>query len=245
MDATVAKERVEAIVKNGANDNDGQRVEVGDDIVGDTLDVHLSTLETSSAANAVIVPELDGEEAEHASGLERALDILDELVVPAGLSGETVSSTIRGLRRLPPSLAANAQNAAAREAVAEDLEDVGEIGTAGLVDNNAGLEPEEQERQGNVEDEGKEESQPPANILGRVRGGSGHEGTDVDEEVEPQHDTLGGVLGVLDDALARLEGDDHGHVALHLIKQERSDVGLEHGCGSKVSTAASRSVHLS
>lgn len=37
------------------------------------------------------------------------------------------------------------------------------------------------------------------------------------------------MLWVLDDALARLEDLDLWHVALHLIQQERGDVGLEHG----------------
>lgn len=78
--------------------------------------------------------------------------------------------------------------------------------------------------------------------MGGVGGGGGHEATNVDEEVEPQHSALSGVLRVLNDTLATLEGFDNGDVVRHLIQEEGGNVGLEHGCTKKeaVSTLSSR-----
>lgn len=49
------------------------------------------------------------------------------------------------------------------------------------MENETRLKPHEQKGQREVEDEGKQERQPPANISGRVRGSNRHETTNVDE----------------------------------------------------------------
>lgn len=113
--------------------------------------------------------------------------------------------------------------------MANGAEQVGEVGASGRVHDETRLEPDEKERQREVEDERDQKRQPPADIARRVRGTERNEGANVDEQIEPQHDSLSAVLRVLDDALAALEGDDLGHMGTQLIEQKRRDIGLEHG----------------
>ena len=64
-------------------------------------------------------------------------------------------------------------------------------------------------------------------LLGVDHGDLADEGADVDEEVEPVVDALGGDGGVDDDALARLERLDKHVLLAELLDDEAADVGLE------------------
>jgi hypothetical protein len=66
----------------------------------------------------------------------------------------------------------NSLDTTGAEADAEDLEDVGKIRTARRVENEALAEVPEKEGEREVEDEGNEESQPPADVLFTVGSGN-------------------------------------------------------------------------
>jgi hypothetical protein len=178
----------------------------------------------------VVVPVLHREEAEHSSRLHGSLDILNELVGVVSLVLQSLSCNDRRLAVVPPSAAADSEDATTRQAVTNNSEGVGQVGSTRLVQDQTRLKPHEHERQRDVEQKRKQECQPPTNVVCSVRCGGRHESSDVDEEVEPKHDSLSAVLGVLNDTLSALEGDDFRHVRLHLIKQKWSDVWLEHRC---------------
>jgi hypothetical protein len=226
----VAEHGVETVVENGGHQDNGQRVEVADDIVGDTVGGEHGGQVRSGRTDTVVVEVLDGEETEDTSSLESTADILDELVVPLSLVTGTAGSDDRGLSRLPETGATNSLDTTSAEADAENLENVGKIRTAGRVENETLAEVPEKEGERNVEDEGNEESQPPANVLFAVSGCDSHEASNVDEEVEPEHSTLGRSFGVDDDSLALLGGGNDGNSLGHLIEKKRRNIRLEDTC---------------
>lgn len=229
VDFSLAESRVQSVVENWAQENDAERVEVANDIVRDTVAGKHRAQEVGGASNTVVVPVLHGEEAEHSSGLERTLDVLDELVVVAVLGLASLGLNHGWLGCLPPARTTDAEDTTARQAAADHTNGVWQIGAAWLVQVKSGLEPDEEKWQWKVEDQRQQESQPPADVLGGVGGRSRHEGADVDQKVEPQHDTFSGVLRVFNDSLAGLEDLDLGHVALDLIQKQWRHVWLEHG----------------
>lgn len=88
----LAEKRVKTVVENGGHQDDGERVEVGNNVVGNTVGGKHSGEVRGSGTDTVVVEVLDGEEAEDTSGLECAADILNELVIPASC----VTSTLGG-----------------------------------------------------------------------------------------------------------------------------------------------------
>lgn len=99
----------------------------------------------------------------------------------------------------------------------------------GGVQNQALEEEPKQERERQIEDKRDEEGEPPSNVFLRVGRSNAHEATDVDHEVEPEHYTLSGRLGVLDDTLTVGEGDDGRDGVGDLVEKEGRHIGLEHG----------------
>jgi hypothetical protein len=99
-----------------------------------------------------------------------------------------------------------------------------------LVEDEFVAHEKQEGRKGKVEEQGEEERQPPSNIFFSVGCGYGHEASDVDEEVKPKDDSLGGGLRVFDDSFALFGGNDFGNGSGDLVEKERGDVGLEHGC---------------
>lgn len=229
MDIGLAQSRVQSKVENWVQQNDTQRVEVANDIVGHTVTRQHSTKVVGSVTNTVVVPELNWEEHEHSGGLKSTLDILDKLIVPASLDRKAVLELVSGLGRLVPTLLSNAPDTTVLHAAADNTEDVGEIRASRRVHDQLGLEPDQQEGKGKIQDEREQESQPPTNEASAVGCGGGHEGTDVDQKVEPQHDSFSRVLGVLNDLLTTGQSLDDGNVRRHLIQQQRRHVWLEHG----------------
>lgn len=124
----------------------------------------------------------------------------------------------------------NSLDTASAEADAEDLEDVGKIRTTGRVKDEALAEVPEESGKRDVENEGNEECQPPANVLLAVGSGNTHETTNIDQEVEPEHDALSGSLGVNDDFLTLLGSHNDGNSLGHLVEKKRRNIGLEDTC---------------
>lgn len=236
VDVEPSKRGVQAVVKEGSSGNDTERVEVGNDVVGDTIRPQHGRQEISGGTETVVVEVLDREEAEDTSTLECTADILNELVAPLNLVGtlKAGSSNVGRLGQFPETVTTDLLETTAAEADTENPENVGEIGATGRVEDEALAEEPQEKGKRKIEDERDDEGEPPANVLFGVGSGNTHKTTNVDDEVEPQHDTLSGGLGVLDNALAGLEHLDHGLGVGNLIEEKGRDVGLEHACNELV-----------
>ena len=232
VDVKPSKRGVQAVVEDGGGGDDGEGVEVGNNVVGNTIGLQHGRQERSGGTETVVVEVLNREEAEDTSTLECAADILNELVTPLNLvlALKTGSSDVGRLGQIPETVTTKLLESTTAEADTEDTEDVGKIGAAGRVEDETLAEEPQEKGERKVEDKRDEEGEPPANVLLGVGSGNTHEATDVDHEVEPQHDTLSGGLGILDNTLASLENLDHRLGVGNLIEEEGRDVGLEHGC---------------
>lgn len=225
-----AEKRVKTVVQNGSHQDNGQGVEVADNVVGDTVGGEHGGQVGGSGTDTVVVKVLDGEETEDTSSLESTANVLDELVIPRGVVTEASGGDHGRLCRLPETVTTNSLQASSAETDSKNLEDVGKVGTAWWVEDETLAQVPEKEGKRDVEDERNEEGQPPTNILLAVSGSYAHEPSDVDQEVEPKHSTLGRSLGVDDDSLTLLGGDHNGHSFGHLVEKERRNVGLEDTC---------------
>lgn len=171
-------------VQARAKKDDTQGVEVADDVVGNTITSQHGGQEVGGASDSVtskvsisvslacclfclpvVVPVLHREEAEHPSRLHSSLDVLNKLIIVAGLVLQSLSCNDRWFAVVPPSAAADSEDSTTRQAVADDSECVGQVGSTRLVQDQTRLEPHEHERQRNVEQQRKQECQPPTDVV--------------------------------------------------------------------------------
>jgi hypothetical protein len=160
-----AEKRVKTVVQNGSHHDNGQGVEVADNIVGNTVGGEHGGQVRGSRTDTVVVQVLDGEETEDTSSLESTADILDELVIPRGGVTKASGGDHGRLGGLPETVATDSLETSSAETDGKNLEDVGKVGTAWWVKNETLAEVPEKERERDVEDERNEEGQPPTNIL--------------------------------------------------------------------------------
>jgi len=244
VDIPFAEEWVKTVVEDWRADDDGEGVEVVDDVVGDTVGGEHGGESVGSATESVVVDVLKGEEAEDSGSLESTANVFNELIVPWDLHRTAGLGDHGGFSRLEKSFAAeDGHEAAALDADTHDTAAFTEIGSTWWVEDETLAEVEEEEGERKVEEERKEEGQPPPDVFLGIGSWDSHETTDVDEKVEPKHDTLGGSLRVLDDSFAGWEGLDGWGCAWHLIEKCRGDTRLEHGSsnGQDVYTQKERS----
>lgn len=199
------------------------------DIVGHTIGRQHSRQIASSSTETVVVDVLDGKEAEHSRSLKGTLDVLDELVVPVRLDVQARCSNVGWLGEIPEAMASNLHDAAAAETYTKNLHGTAEVATSRWVQNETGLQEPQKKWQRKVEQEWEQESQPPAHVLLGVGGRHTHEASNVDEQIEPQHRSLGRRLGIFNHSFALFGRDHHWHSRRHLIQKQRGYIGLEHG----------------
>jgi hypothetical protein len=143
MDLIPPKHRVEDVVEKHRKDDNAKGVKVVDNVVGHAVGGEHGRQETRRIAQSIVVDKLDGKEAEDSRGLERAAHVLDELVVPASTDGLALAlgCDYRGLRGVPETVPADAEDPAVAEADLEDTDDVGEVGAARRMEDEALAEP--------------------------------------------------------------------------------------------------------
>lgn len=230
LDSLPAEEGVEHVVDDGGDNDDGHGVEVVEEVVGDAVGLHAGREGVGGSAEGTVVDEEDGEEAEDARGLEGAAHIVDEVVVVVVVLGAAGSPADTGFGGVPESLAADRADATVAKGVAEDLEDIAKIRAPGRLFDQAGVQVPQQGREHEVDDGGDEIGGPVADQSGEIGGGDTKGSPDVDEQVEPQHDTIDGVLGVDNDPLAVGVGDDVGDLVGALVHDGGRNIGFELGC---------------
>ena len=229
VDTQFAEKWVESVVKDRDGDNDRKRVEVLDNVVWHTVGGQHGRQVASGSTETVVVDVLDWEEAEHSSGLESALDILDELIVPVGLDAQSGGGDVGRLSEVPETVASNLEESSATQADTKNLHGAAKITASRWVENETRLQEPKEEWQRKVEQKWKQERQPPADVLLSVSCSNTHESTNVDEEVEPEHDTLSGRLRILDNSFSLFVGNDDWHTGGHLVEKQRRHIWLEHG----------------
>lgn len=221
--AELSEAGVEDVIDDGDHEDDGDGVEVLDNIVGNTVELEGGGLGGQVSGHLVVGEEEDGEEEEDLAGHETTADFVDPGVIVGHPLGAVGDGDVGGLCELPVELEATALLADEPE----HLEELAEDGASGgrqlvvlLVDeeNNGGREEE---------DGGDEEGQPEADVLLNVdHGDLTGEGAEVDTEVKVQEDTGVGHGRVDNDAHAIPDLDAHAGV-LVLFSEQGRDVGLE------------------
>lgn len=112
-------------------DNDTDRVQVVEQIVGQAFRVQTSSQGIGSGSKTVVIDLPDRGEGKDGAGLEGTLHVVDERIIvwirlsaPCGLSHT-------GLAKVPEAGSADLLQAAVREDVAKNLEDVAQIRPSG------------------------------------------------------------------------------------------------------------------
>lgn len=209
-------------------DDNGDGVEVVEQIVGDTVSPHTGGEGVGSSTEGTVVDVVDGKEEEDTASLEGTADILNELIIIVVNLGATSSSAHAGLGNFPESLAADGLEPTVREAVTKNAEDIAQIGTARRLLDKSGVKVPQKRRKQKVKNGRNQVGSPVADKLGQIGSGDTKAGTDVDEKVEPQHDAVEGLLRVDNDALAILL-DNVSNLVGGLVHDGGRNVGLELG----------------
>ena len=118
------------------SDNDNDRIEVVDDIVRDTIELHSGALSVLHSSNTSIGKQEDGNEEKDTASSDGLLDLLDEQVIPehfASVDGTVTSFDVRWFGRIPKGISTSEQvlPAAVAHTEGEDLARLGEDGTLG------------------------------------------------------------------------------------------------------------------
>ena len=226
LDSPMSKQRVDDVVHDGDHDDDADRVHVVEQIVGQAVRSHTGRQGVGGSSETTVVDVEDGYEEEDAAGLEGTTAILDELVVVRVRLCAPRRRTNTGLALLPEARTADPLEAAVRDAVAHDPEDVAQVGSSGRLLDQAWVEIPQKGREQEVEDGWDQIGGPVADDPGQIGGGDAEAGADVDEEVEPQHDAVDGLFRV-DDDFFTVHLDDVLDLVRALVHDGRRDVGLE------------------
>lgn len=126
FDIVPCQEWVDDVAEDRDEDDDGQRVEVVEEVVGRSVGDHCRALVAGDGADAAVVKVPDGEEAKDLTlvergikacksvrsqlidrdrmtySVDRAVDVIDELVIPS--DGDALSSKSRRFRHVPETL---------------------------------------------------------------------------------------------------------------------------------------------
>lgn len=233
VDTHAPESGVDEGVKDGDQDDQGERIEIAQNIVGEAVSVHSSSLGGQVVVELVVSEPVDGEPEEHSASLETTLDFICPLIIkvhPIGTNGLFAGLGIipeSGSVELPDGLdGVDAPFALSAEAPITD--GTGEHGACG---GSAGvLVASSNEDQGAEEEDDSWEGvgQPESNELLSVdHADLADQSSDVDEKVEVHVDPRCGMDGIDNNSLTRLEGDDKELGALVLFSNQWRDVGLE------------------
>lgn len=235
VDTGLAKSRVEEEIEDGDEDDKGEGVEVGDDLVGQAIDVHGGSLRDKVVGDLVVSEPVEGEPEEDSAGLETTTNLVNPGIVKGHPLGLGLGRLLGGLGALPEVVSTH---------VLHELDGVGSptaLGGKGpkahaLGKNRAGggsldVVLGAKDKDGNAEskDDGRQGvGKPETNVLF----GEGHtelttKSTDIDEKVEVHEDTADGQDGVNNDTLAGFEGLDGLLGAVNLLGNQRADGALE------------------
>ena len=221
--AELAETRVEDVVDDGDHDDDGDGVEVLENVVGGAVTLHGTGLGGQVGGHLVVGEEEDGQEEEDLAGHQTTLDLVNPGVIVGHPDGALGDGDARGLGELPVGL----DKLGALDDVEPHLEELLEQGAGGRGELVLLLLGPEDEGGDEEQNGGDQESLPETvQVLDVDHADLARESTNVDAHVEVQEDTGVGDGRVDDDTLALANLDAHAGV-LVLLSQQRRDVGLE------------------
>lgn len=217
--------------EDGDSNDDGQGVEVAEQVIGSTMGRHGPGLRGGDGTDTAIVDVVDGEVEEDGASLDGADDIINSLIGPCNLltteGVDALGTESRRVGLLPKSL--DPESALALlDGYGADLDNILECGSIGCLLDQTFVQEPKQKREQEVDDAWLEECKPVTNVFLTVGGGDGKESTDVDATIEDQHDPLDGDLRINNDLLASLDDLGIRSLMLVLVDDGGSDAGLEH-----------------
>lgn len=214
-DAGLAESRVQESIDDGDEDDEGDGVEVGDDVVGDAVERHGVGLRRQVAVHLVVGEPVERDPGEAGAGAEATSHLVDPGVVeghPAGL----VVAELAGLDVLPEAVRLEIlarlhriNGPLALLGVSPQLPSLDQDGTSRRAQVVLVAAEPEDERAAGEEDGGQQPRQPETHILLNVNHADlASEGANIDEHVKVQEDAGEGDVGIRDDALAGLGVDN-------------------------------------
>lgn len=235
-EAQLGHEGVESKGDDGGEDDDGDRVEVSNQVVGDTTLDHGVGHVILGVPETTVGEDEDGDEEEDGTGVESLADLVHELVVPVDLGVDLAKllELNRGLGLVPPCVTttAKAHPSATAEAVHEYPPDVSEDGPLRWeLDETRGSEDEDDGHE-HVEDSWEQVGEPETNETGRVLGRDLEEGSDIDTAVEDEEVALDSLLWVDNNTLALLGNLDRCLLHWRLVTKQWAQGRLDE-TGSK------------
>ncbi len=233
VDALGPQVWVDKVVHEWCRDDDGDWVQVVQKIVWNTVGAEGGGEGIGGGSETLSVDGEDWEEEEDTAGLEGTADIVDKLIVVTVLLGRASSSADRWKTVVPETLAAEGLDTAVDQDLTEDTEGVSEVRSSWWLLDKTLVQPPEQRWKHQVDDGWEKVGGPETDQLGEVRGWDSEGSANVDEKVEPQHDTVERLLWIDNDFLAGLRvGDDVGDLVWGLIHDGGGNIWLKHGCSA-------------
>lgn len=213
LDLELAEDGVDNHVQNRDEDNNRDGVEVLHQIVGHAVALHLTSLGNEVARELGVAHPEDGVEGKDLAGSERALQLLDEVVVPGDRLGLSVS--------LAPGRLGGV-GVAGDDHQTDSLESIGDDGSLRRADDVVLLR-DDQHDNADAEHEEAHEVCGPETLVHLHKGrGEERKTSDVDAGVEHHVDPLECDRGVDDHTLASLGVRGQGHLfASILVGDER------------------------
>lgn len=211
------------MINEGNHDDDGNRVQVLNDIIGNAVENQGGGLSGEVTSHLVVSQMEDRQVKEDLAGHQTTTDLIDPGIIVSHPSRALVNRNLRGLGVLP----VEAEERAALADVEEHAQELGEDGASSGLELVLLLVEGEDDGSNEEEDSGDEEGEPERMILLNVdHGDLTADGSDVDGQVEVEEDASVCHGGVDNDTLAIANLDAHLCVLI-LISEERRDVGLE------------------
>lgn len=221
--AHLAETGVDKVIDDGNHDDNGDGVQVLDDIVGDTVEDHGGGLGGQVTGHLVVGQVEDGEVEEDLAGHETTADFVNPGVIVGHPRRALVNGDLRRLGVVP----VEAEESAALADVEEHAQELGQDGSGSRLELVALLVEGQDDGGDQEEDGGDEESEPERVVLLNVdHGNLTEDGSNVDGEVEVEEDSGVGDGGIDNDSLAIALLNSHLGVLI-LISQEGRYVGLE------------------
>jgi len=223
VEADLLEPGVKEAVEDRNQDDDGDGVEVLDNIVGNAVQLHGAGLRCQVAGHLVVGEVEDGQEQEHLAGHEAAAYLVDPGIIVCHPRWPLLCRYLARTGVVPVQLLEPSRLVDRVEEHVHKLAQHRARGWGEMVLLLLG--PEDQRRQ-EEEASRKQESEPEADVLlGPDHGHLADDSTDVDGEVEVEEDACVGKGGVENDALSLLHYDSDAVPVL--LGKERRDVGLE------------------
>jgi len=232
-DVLAAEEWVDDSVHDGHNDDDGNGIQVGENIVGHATELHGRAHVGQVGVHLTVRQPEDGDPEEHGAGGETTADLINPRVVeivPLGRAG-TESGGLDGLPHLTVVPAAPCLERVDAEATAKSLEQKLESRSddvsAWWCENVEFLAVDENGQGDEEHDSWDQVGEPETNVTFSVdHGNLTNKGTNVDEEVEIVVDTGHGDSRIDNNTLA-LDNLDAHLLLGNLLGNKGRNVGLE------------------